>query len=103
MGRNTRGIWTKRPALAGILNLKPVAAGILAVTVGRSWTDCFRTFVELAGRQLASSRHGGAVVSFDVGTAYLLSSSVQVDAVVSRGITHISPDWEFGAGLSIKF
>jgi len=30
MGRNTRGIWTKRPALAGILNLKPVAAGILA-------------------------------------------------------------------------
>jgi hypothetical protein len=79
------------------------AAGILAVTVGRSWTDRFRTFVELAGRQLASSRHGGSVVSFDAGTAYLLSPSVQVDAVVSRGITHTSPDWEFGAGLSIKF
>ncbi|WP_235566358.1 transporter [Methylibium sp. Root1272] len=79
------------------------ATGILAVTVGRSWTDRFRTFVELAGRQLASSRHGGSVVSFDVGTAYLLSPSVQVDAVVSRGITHTSPDWEFGAGLSIKF
>jgi hypothetical protein len=43
------------------------------------------------------------VVSFDAGTAYLLSPSVQVDAVVSRGITHTSPDWEFGAGLSIKF
>lgn len=79
------------------------AAGILAVTVGRSWTDRFRSFVELAGRQLASSRHGGSVVSFDVGTAYLLSPSVQIDAVVSRGITHTSPDWEFGAGLSIKF
>jgi hypothetical protein len=79
------------------------ATGILAVTVGRSWTDRFRTFVELAGRQLASSRHGGSVVSVDAGTAYLLSPTVQVDAVVSRGITHTSPDWEFGAGLSIRF
>ncbi|WP_242499970.1 transporter [Methylibium sp. Pch-M] len=79
------------------------ATGILAATVGRSWTDRFRSFVELAGRQLASSRHGGSVVSFDVGSAYLLSPAVQVDAVVSRGITHTSPDWEFGAGLSIKF
>lgn len=79
------------------------AAGILAVTAGKSWTDRFRTFVELAGRQPASTRYGGSVVSFDVGTAYLLSPTVQVDAVVSRGITHTSPDWEFGAGLSIRF
>ena len=79
------------------------AAGILAVTAGKSWTVRFRTFVELAGRQLAPSRHGGSVVSVDAGTAYLLSPSVQVDAVVSRGITHTSPDWEFGAGLSIRF
>lgn len=79
------------------------AAGILAVTVGKSWTDRFRTFVELAGRQLAPSRHGGSVVSVDAGAAYLLSPTVQVDAVVSRGITHTSPDWEFGAGLSIRF
>lgn len=78
-------------------------AGSLAVVLGKSWTDKFRTFVEVAGHQLTSAKNGGSVVTYDVGMAYLITPTMQVDTAVSIGANQYSPDRQWTVGFSIKF
>lgn len=78
-------------------------AGIFAVTLGKSWTDDFRTFVEVAGQQLTSTKNGGAVVTYDAGMAYMLSHTMQIDTAVSIGANHHTPDRLWTVGFSVKF
>lgn len=82
---------------------KRFAAGILAVTVGKEWSPAWKTFVELAGQQLASKRNGGSVATFDAGVTRLLSDSLQVDFSIARGLTAESPDFQSGVGIAIRF
>lgn len=82
---------------------KRYAAGILAVTLGKAWTPAWRTFVEIAGQQLASRRNGGSVVTFDTGVTYLVNDAMQLDFAVSRGLNSTSPDWQWGMGVSFRF
>jgi hypothetical protein len=77
--------------------------GILAGVVGKSLTDKLRGFVELSGQQLASSRHGGSVITFDTGLAYLLDRDLQVDVALSRGVNKNAPDLGWTVGLSARF
>jgi hypothetical protein len=79
------------------------AAGILAVTVGKQWAPAWRTFVEIAGQQIAAKKYGGSVVTFDAGATYLVNNSTQLDVAVSRGLNDTSPDFVWGVGLSIRF
>jgi hypothetical protein len=78
-------------------------AGIFAVVVGRSWTERFRTFVEVAGQRLASSRNGGNTVSYDVGAAYLITDKIQIDTAFQFGANSNTPDFAWTVGLSMKF
>lgn len=78
-------------------------AGILGVVVGRSWTDNFRTFVEVAGQHIASSRNGGSVVTYDVGAAYLITKNVQIDTAFAWGANSNTPKFAWTIGLSVKF
>lgn len=82
---------------------KRFMSGIAAVTVAKSWTDNFRTFVELSGQQLASKKYGGNVVTFDAGAAYLIGNDMQVDIVGSWGANRNTPDFQWGVGFSIRF
>lgn len=77
--------------------------GILAGVLGKSLTERLRGFVEISGQQLASSRHGGSVVTFDTGLAYLLNRDLQVDVALSRGINKNAPTLAWTAGLSARF
>lgn len=77
--------------------------GILAATLGKSLTDKLRGFVEVSGQQLAANRHGGSVVTFDTGLAYLLDRDLQVDVALSRGINKNAPDLAWTVGLSARF
>lgn len=77
--------------------------GILAAVVGKSLTDRLRGFVEVSGQQLASNRHGGSVVTFDTGLAYLLSDDLQLDVALSRGVNKNAPDLAWTVGLSARF
>lgn len=77
--------------------------GILAGVVGKSLTDKLRGFVEISGQQLASRRHGGSVVTFDTGLAYLLDRDLQVDVALSRSINKNAPDLGWTVGLSARF
>jgi hypothetical protein len=82
---------------------KRFVAGILAVTLGKGWTPAWRTFVELAGQQIASKSNGGSVVTFDAGATYLVNDSLQLDVSLSRGLTSESPDFAWGVGASVRF
>lgn len=79
------------------------AGGILAATLGKSLTDRLRGFVEVSGQQLAASKHGGSVVTFDTGLAYLLDRDLQVDVAMSRGINKNAPDLAWTVGVSARF
>ncbi|SFB91332.1 transporter [Massilia yuzhufengensis] len=76
--------------------------GILGVVVGKAINERLRGFAEVAMPQIARSAHGGTQASFDVGGAYLLSDTVQVDAMLSRGLNSRTPDLAFTVGLSFK-
>ena len=77
--------------------------GIAAVTVGKSWTDRFKTFFELAGQQLASKKNGGNIATWDTGATYLINNDVQVDVSFSWGATKETPDFAWGVGLAVRF
>jgi hypothetical protein len=79
------------------------AAGIFGVVLGKAWTERSRSFVELASPQIARSGDGGTVAVLDVGSAWLLSQDVQLDAVYSYGLNDRAPDHALGAGLSFRF
>lgn len=78
-------------------------AGILGVTVGHSWTDRLRSFVEVAARQIASPANGGNQVTYDIGASYLITPTMQVDAAAFIGANHQTPDIGWTVGLSVKF
>ena len=82
---------------------KRFAGGILAATLGKEWSPRWHSFVELAGQQLASKRHGGSVVTLDAGLAFAATPTLQFDVEASHGLTDAAPDLEAGAGVSIKF
>lgn len=82
---------------------KHFIAGSLAVVLGKAWTHEFRTFVEVAGHQLTSAKNGGSVITYDVGMAYLITPTMQVDTAVSLGANDRSPDRQWTVGFSIKF
>lgn len=76
--------------------------GILAATMGHSWTSRFRSFVEVSGQELREKRHGGNVLTADAGLAWLLTDRIQLDAAGSRGLTTDAADWAWTLGLSSK-
>ncbi|MBV6830347.1 transporter [Xanthomonas euvesicatoria] len=78
-------------------------AGIFGAVLGKAWNDRVRSFVEVALPQIANSDDGGTVALLDVGSAWLLSNDVQLDAVYSRGLNDRSPDHALGVGLSFRF
>lgn len=82
---------------------KHFTAGIFAITLGKAWTDDFRTFVEVAGQQLTSNKNGGSIVTYDAGMAYMLSPTMQIDTAVSIGANDHAPDRLWTIGFSVKF
>lgn len=76
--------------------------GILGVVVGKSINERLRGFVEVALPHIARGEHGGIQASLDLGGAYLLSDTVQLDAMLSRGLNSRTPDTAFTIGFSFK-
>lgn len=79
------------------------SSGIFGIVLGKSWTERWRTFIEYSAPQIARASHGGSVQTFDIGTAYLLTDTVQIDTALSRGLNHTTPDWSWTVGFSVKF
>lgn len=78
-------------------------AGILAVTFGHAWSSRLRTFVEVAGEQFASRKHGGNEVTFDTGATWLVGHDTQVDVAGSFGLSEAAPDEALTIGWSHRW
>ena len=81
---------------------KRYTSGIFGVVLGKEITDRLRGFVEIAAPQIARMRHGGSIVTFDTGIAFLLTPRCQIDTALSRGLNARTPDLSWTVGLSVK-
>jgi hypothetical protein len=61
-------------------------SGILAATYSRPLAGELRGFVELAGKDLRSERHGGNQATFDAGLSYKLDRDTQLDTAINLGL-----------------
>lgn len=77
------------------------AAGVLAVTLGKSWTPRLQSFVELAGQALSRSQTDASLLDVDTGLAFVASRTLQVDMVVSRSLSG-SASQQLRGGLSVS-
>lgn len=77
--------------------------GILAATYSRELAGSLRGFVEIAGQQLRSTRHGGNVVTFDTGLVYAIDRDTQLDFSINVGLNQHTPDRTLAVGFSRRF
>jgi len=77
-------------------------SGIFAATAGHQLTGNLRGFIEIAGQQIAHAEDGGIILTYDTGLTYLLSKSVQIDCVLSRGANRNTAEWNVGGGISVR-
>ena len=82
---------------------KREVSGILAVVVGKEWSDKVRTFAEIALPRIATARNGGNVALLNLGIDYWIEKHVKVDLSIQRGLNRNTPDWGGAVGFSIKF
>ena len=83
---------------------KHFAAGVLAVTLGKSWTPRLQSFVELAGQTLSRSQSDASLLDVDTGIAFVASKTLQVDMVVSRSLSgNASQQVRGGLSVSSRF
>jgi len=79
------------------------ASGIFGATLSKRWTERFRTFVEAAAPQIASSRDGGTVASWDIGAAYLLTNDWQLGVRAATSATRAAPSSQLLFELAGRF
>ncbi len=80
------------------------AAGVLAVTLGKSWTPRLQSFVELAGQCQSRTQSDASLLNVDTGLAFVASKSLQLDMVVSRSLSgNASQQTRGGLSVSSRF
>jgi hypothetical protein len=77
------------------------AAGVLAVTLGKSWTPRVQSFVELAGQCLTRDQPDASLLNVDTGIAFAATRTLHVDMVVSRSLSG-SASQQLRGGLSVS-
>jgi hypothetical protein len=78
-------------------------AAVLGAGVSKGITDRLTMAAEVVGQDLRSKKYGGNVVIADLAVMYLLTPSLQLDALVGRGLTSDSPKYFFTLGVSARF
>jgi hypothetical protein len=79
------------------------ATGTFAVTLGKSWSPQWRTFVDMARDRLAAVQITGVSSSVDAGITFVAGPSTQIDFAVTRGLSDTAPPFQAGLGLSSRF
>jgi outer membrane putative beta-barrel porin/alpha-amylase len=79
------------------------ATGTFAVTLGKSWSPQWRTFVDMARDRAATLQLAGVTTSVDAGITFVATPSTQIDFAVTRGLSDTAPPFQAGLGLSSSF
>lgn len=95
-------------AMAGVVwdraeNSENFQSGILAATVGKTFTSQLRGFVELAGRSLTKRSFGGNNITLDAGLAYAVDRDTQLDIAIAVATNRETPDHAVTIGFSKRF
>jgi hypothetical protein len=79
-------------------------AGVLAVTLGKSWAPRLQGFVEIAGQRLTRAQADASLLNVDTGIAFAASRTLEMDAVVTRSLSGgASQAVRGGLSLSSRF
>jgi hypothetical protein len=79
------------------------ATGTFAVTLGKSWTPQWRTFVDMARDRMAALQVAGVSTSVDAGVTFVATPTTQIDFAVTRGLSDTAPPFQAGVGVSSSF
>ena len=79
------------------------ATGTFAVTLGKSWSPQWRTFVDMARDRMAAVQIAGVSTSMDAGITFVATPSTQIDFAVTRGLSDMAPPFQAGVGVSSSF
>jgi hypothetical protein len=79
------------------------ATGTFAVTLGKSWSAQWRTFVDMARDRVAAVQLSGVSTSVDAGISFIAAPGTQIDFAVTRGLSDTAPVFQAGLGLSSSF
>ena len=78
-------------------------AEAISVNVGHEVVKDVQGFVEVAAQQLAAERLGGHVLTATAGASWKPGPDWQLDFSGARGLTHETPRWQWGLGLSLRY
>jgi len=79
------------------------STGTLAVTLGKTWSPQWRTFVDMARDRMATLQIAGASTSVDAGITFVATPTTQIDFAVTRGLSETAPPFQAGLGVSSSF
>jgi hypothetical protein len=79
------------------------ATGTFAVTLGKSWSPQWRTFVDMARDRAATLQLAGVATSLDAGITFVAAPGTQIDFAVTRGLSDTATPLQAGVGLSSSF
>ena len=79
------------------------ASGTFAVTLGKTWSPQWRTFVDMARDHATPLQITGVSTSVDAGVTFVATPSTQIDFAVTRGLSDTAPPFQAGLGLSSSF
>ena len=79
------------------------ATGTFALTLGKSWSPQWRTFVDMARDRVAAVQLAGVSTSVDAGVTFVAAPGTQIDFAVTRGLSDTAPPLQAGLGLSSSF
>jgi hypothetical protein len=79
------------------------STGTFAVTLGKSWSPQWRTFVDMARDRVASVQPAGASTTLDAGVTFVATPSTKIDFAVTHGLSDSSAPIQAGLGLSSSF
>ncbi|SEP79596.1 Putative MetA-pathway of phenol degradation [Solimonas aquatica] len=78
-------------------------SALLAATVGYSFSEQWRGFVELASTELGAGHHADTQNTFDGGLAWIPRPDLQFDVVFNLGLSESAPDLMLGTGVSVRW
>jgi hypothetical protein len=79
------------------------ATGTFAVTLGKTWSPQWRTFVDMARDRATMLQVAGVSTSVDAGITFVATPTTQIDFAVTRGLSDTAPPLQAGLGLSSTF
>ena len=79
------------------------ATGTLAVTLGKTWSPQWRTFVDMARDRMGTLQMAGASTSLDAGVSFAAAPGTRIDFAVTHGLGDTAAPFEAGLGVSSRF